>query len=76
MRGLLQRWTISSTIPSFKRRISLEEQKVHLIYEHFPVSGTHDSVKNNTDLFTVLRNDDVQEFDSKWNFIVHDENTT
>ena len=29
--------------------------------------GTHDSVENYTDLFTiVLLNDDIQEFDSKW----------
>ena len=35
--------------------------------------------KNYTDLFTiVLRNDDIQEFDSEWelNFIVYDENPT
>ena len=62
----------------FKRRISLEEQKdqkedrflrgrqiAHLIYDHFRVTGTHDSVENYTDLFTiVLRNDDMQELDS------------
>ena len=60
----------------FKRKISLEEQKAqkedrflrgrqiaYLIYEYFRVTGTNDSV----DLFTVgLRNDDIQEFDSKW----------
>ena len=64
----------------FKRRISLEEQKAqkedrflrgrqiaYLIYEQFRVTGTHDSVENYTDLFTVaLRNDDIQEFDFKW----------
>ena len=64
----------------FKRRISLEEQKTqkqdsflrgrqiaYLIYEYFRVTGTHDSV----DLFTiVLRNDDIQEFDSKWDGIL------
>ena len=64
----------------FKRRISLEEQKAqkedrflrgrqiaYLIYDHFRVTGSHDSVENYTDLFTiVLRNDDIQEFDSKW----------
>ena len=74
----------------FKRRISLEEQKAlkkdcflrgrqiaYLIYDQFRVSGTHDSVENYTDLFTVvLRNDDIQEFDSKWDgiFIVCGEN--
>ena len=68
----------------FKRRISLEEQKAqkedrflrgrqiaYLIYDHFRVIGTHDSVENYTDLFTiVLRNDDIQEFDSKWDGIL------
>ena len=68
----------------FKRRISLEEQKAqeqgsflrgrqiaYLIYDHFLVTGTHDSVENYTDLFTiVLRNDDIQEFDSKWDGIL------
>ena len=43
----------------------------YLIYDHFRVTGTHDSVENNTDLFTiVLRNDDIQEFDSKWDGIL------
>ena len=64
----------------FKRRISLEEHKAqkqdrflrgrqiaYLIYDYFRVTGIHDSVENYTDLFTiVLRNDDIQEFDSKW----------
>ena len=68
----------------FKRRISLEEQKAqkqdrflrgrqiaYLIYEYFWVTGTHDSVENYTDLFTIaLRNDDIQEFDSKWDGIL------
>ena len=65
----------------FKRRISLEEQKAqkqdrflrgrqiaYLIYDYFRVTGVHDSVENYADLFTIsLRNDDIQEFDSKWN---------
>ena len=68
----------------FKRRISLEEQKVqkqdrflrgrqiaYLIYEYFRVTGAHDSVENYADLFTIsLRNDDIQEFDSKWDGIL------
>ena len=68
----------------FKRRISLEEQKAqkedrflrgrqiaYLIYDHFRVTGSHDSVENYADLFTiVLRNDDIQEFDSKWDGIL------
>ena len=68
----------------FKRRISLEEQKAqeedrflrgrhiaYSIYDYFRVTGSHDSVENYTDLFTiVLRNDDIQEFDSKWDGIL------
>ena len=68
----------------FKRKVSLEEQKAQkenrflrgrqiacLIYEYFRVTGSNDSVKNNADLFKgVLRNDDIQEFDSKWDDIL------
>ena len=64
----------------FKRKISLEEQKAqkenrflrgrqipYLIYDYFRVTEVHDSVENYADLFTiVLPNDDIQEFDSKW----------
>ena len=63
----------------FKRRVSLEEQKAqkqdrflhgrqiaYLIYDQFRVTGANDSVENYADLFTFgLRNDDIQEFDSK-----------
>ena len=51
----------------FKRRVSLEEQKVqkedrflrgrqvaYLIYEYFGVIGANDSVENFADLFTVV----------------------
>ena len=52
----------------FKRRI---RQRAYLIYEHFRVTGANDSVENYADLFTmVFRNDDVQEFDSKWDEIL------
>ena len=68
----------------FKRRISLEEQKAqkqdrflrgrqiaYLIYEYFRVTGANDSVENYADLFTIsLRNDDIHEFDSKWDGIL------
>ena len=68
----------------FKRTISLEEQKAQkqdrflrgrqiacLIYEYFRVTGANDSVENCADLFTIgLRNDDIQEFDSKWDGIL------
>ena len=63
----------------FKKKVSLEEMKAHkedrflrgrqiacLIYEYFQVTGANDFVENYADLFTVvLRNDDIQEFDSK-----------
>ena len=68
----------------FKRKVSLEEQKAqkedrflrgrqiaYLIHEYFRVTGANDSVENYADLFTiVLRNDDIQEFDSKWDGIL------
>ena len=68
----------------FKKRVSLEEQKAQkedrflrgrqiafLIYEYFRVTGANDSVENFADLFTIsLRNDDIQEFDSKWDEIL------
>ena len=42
-----------------------------MIYDQFRVTGANDSVENYTDLFTiVLRNDDIQEFDSKWDGIL------
>ena len=64
----------------FRRRVSLEQQEApkedrffrgrqiaYLIYEYFRVTGANDSVENYADLFTIgLRNDDIQEFDSKW----------
>ena len=68
----------------FKRRVSLEEPKApkeycflrgrqiaYLIYEYFRVTGANDSVENYADLFAIgLRNDDIQEFDSKWDGIL------
>ena len=67
----------------FKRKVSLEEQKAqkenrflrgrqiaYLIHDFLRVIGAHDSVENYADLFTIgLRNDDIQEFDSKWDGI-------
>ena len=64
----------------FKKRVSLEEMKAlkedrflrgrqiaYLIYEYFRITGANDSVENYANLFTIfLRNDDIQEFDSKW----------
>ena len=68
----------------FRRTVSLEEQKAqkedpflrsrqtaYLMYEYFRVTGANDSVENDADLFTIcLRNDDIQELDSKWDGIL------
>ena len=68
----------------FKKKVSLEEIKSHkedrflrgrqiayLIYVYFQVTGANDSVEIYADLFIVfLRNDDVREFDSKWDEIL------
>ena len=68
----------------FKKNVSLEDMKAQkedrflrgrqiacLIYEYFRVTGANDSVENYADLFTMaLRNDDIQEFDSKWDGIL------
>ena len=68
----------------FKRRVSLEERKAqkedrflrgrqitYLMYEYFRVIGATDSVHNYADLFTIaVRNDDIQEFHSKWDGIL------
>ena len=57
--------------PKKEDRFLRGRQIAYLIYEYFRVTGTHDSVENYTDLFTiVLRNDDIQEFDSKWDGIL------
>ena len=66
----------------FNRRISLEEKKDREAGP-FPFAadrlasitsrslGSNDSVENYADLFTIgLRNDDIQEFDSKWDGIL------
>ena len=46
-------------------------QIAYLICEYFRVTGANDSVDNYADLFTIVRrNDDIQEFDSKWDGIL------
>ena len=38
-----------------------------MIYDYFRVSGVNESVLDYAVLFTVvLRNDDIQEFDTRW----------
>ena len=68
----------------FKKMVSLEEQKAQkedrflrgrqiafMIYEQFRVTGTHDTVLDYADLFSItLRNDKVQEFDTRWDDIL------
>ena len=84
MRGLLQPWTKSSIIHSpkgesvwrnkrpRKRTVSFAVDRLPTwSTNNFRVTGSHDSVENYTDLFTIaLRNDDIQEFDSKWDGIL------
>ena len=84
MRGIASALNKIIQNSQFKRRISLEEQKAqkqdrflrgrqiaYLIYDYFRVTGVHDSVENYADFFTFsLRNDDIQEFDSKWDGIL------
>ena len=60
-----------------KTASSEEDRSLYLIYECLRVTGANDSVENYTDLFTiVIRNDDIQEFDSKWDefLLSHDAN--
>ena len=68
----------------FKKKVSLEEPKAqkedrflrgrqiaYMIYDYFRVAGAHDTVLDYADLFTItLRNDDVQEFDTRWDEIL------
>ena len=68
----------------FRKKVSLEEQNAqkedrflpgrqiaYMIYDYFRVTGAHDTVLDYADLFYItLRNDDVQEFDSRWDEIL------
>ena len=50
--------------PRFARR---PPKIAYMIYNYIPVTGAHDTVLDYADLFTItLRNDDVQEFDTRW----------
>ena len=67
----------------FKKKVGLEEQKDQredrflrgrqiacMIHDYFRVTGAHHTVLDYADLFTIiLRNDDVQEFDTRWDEI-------
>ena len=56
----------------FKRKVSLEEQKAQKRTASFvEAKSLNHSVENYANLFTnALRNDDIQEFDSKWDGIL------
>ena len=42
-----------------------------MIHDYFRVTGAHDTVLDHADLFSVtLGNDDVQEFDTRWDEIL------
>ena len=69
----------------FKKKLSLEEQKAQeedrflrgrqiacMIDDYFRVTGAHDTVLDCADLFSItLRDDNVQEFDTRWDEIFH-----
>ena len=58
-------------IASALNRFLRGRQIAYLIYEYFRVTRANDSVENYADPFTIaLRNDDFQEFDSKWDGIL------
>ena len=63
-----------------KKKVSLEDEKAqkqdrfhrgrqiaYMIYDYLRVTGAHDTVLDYANVFTTaLRNDDVQEFDTRW----------
>ena len=68
----------------FKKKVSLVEKKVQkedrflrgreiafMINDYFRVTGAHDTVLDNADLFSVtLHDDNVQEFDTRWDEVL------
>ena len=67
-----------------QKKVSLEEQKAqkgdrflrgkqiaYMIYNDFRVTGAHDTVLDYAALLTITRrNDDVQEFNTKWDDVL------
>ena len=65
---------------NFKNRVSLEEQKAmmeerfirdrqiaSMIYEYFQITGAHNAVLDDPDLFRItLHGDDIQDFVTRW----------
>ena len=42
-----------------------------MIFDHFRVTGAHDTVLGHADLFSVsLRDDNIQEFDTRWDEVL------
>ena len=65
-RSVSRKWKFTKKTDSFEEDRLLTRQIAHLINEYFRVTGANDSAENYADLFTiVLRNDGIQEFDSK-----------
>ena len=57
--------------PRSRDRFLCGTQIAYLIYENFRVTRANDSVGNYADVVTIgLRNDSIQEFDSKWDGIL------
>ena len=68
----------------FKKKVSLEEQKAQkegrfprgrqitfMIYDHFRVTGAHDTVLDYADLFSItFRDVNIQEFDTRWDAVL------
>ena len=68
----------------FKKKVSLEEQKAQkedrflrgrqiafMIYDYFRVTGAHDTVLDYADPLSVtLHDDNIQEFDSRWDEVL------
>ena len=77
IRGLFQHWTESSTIPGSRKRSVwrlwkfTKQTRLRKTDCLLDLWRANDSVENYADLFTIgLRNDDIQEFDSKWDGIL------
>ena len=72
LRAVRAWWATGSSEHHWVTRKRLRGRQIaYLIYDYFWVTGIHDSVENYADLFTIsLRNDDIQEFDSKWDGIL------
>ena len=70
--------------PLQKKEVSLEEQEApkedrflrgrqiaYMIYDYFRVTGAHDTVLDNADLFSVsLHDDNIQESDTRWDEVL------